>query len=120
MSIIITTKDTQPRSSLTEIHFKRDKEAQNTEKEHGLFLFCEDFNLRQLLRSISESEADEFSMAKGRSVRLGTGKYTITNSGDNSQTLGSRIGSVFEKWNELKHVLTDHCIPLEQNSSLHV
>ena len=37
--------------------------------------------------------------------------YTIRNS-DESQSLGTRIGSAFQKWNELKHVLTDHRIHL--------
>ena len=38
--------------------------------------------------------------------------YTISNLNDSMQNLGSRMGSAYEKWNELKHVLTDHRIHL--------
>ncbi|KXJ21767.1 hypothetical protein AC249_AIPGENE15187 [Exaiptasia diaphana] len=38
--------------------------------------------------------------------------YTVTNTNDNTKSLGLRIGSAFEKWNELKHVLTDHHIKM--------
>ena len=36
--------------------------------------------------------------------------YTVTNICESTKTIGLRIGSAFEKWNELKHVLTDHHI----------
>lgn len=38
--------------------------------------------------------------------------YTVTNTNENAKSLGLRIGSAFEKWNELKHVLTDHHIQM--------
>ena len=38
--------------------------------------------------------------------------YTITNSENTSSSLHARIGAAFQKWNELKHVLTDKRIRL--------
>lgn len=34
--------------------------------------------------------------------------YTVTNIYESTKTIGLRIGSAFEKWNKLKHALTDH------------
>jgi len=67
--------------------------------------------------------AEEELMDKENIISIGSKKlknvrkfkylgYMITNTNNTSQSLYTRIGSAFQKWEELKHVLTDRRIQL--------